>query len=134
MDNPEKESAPGRQPSILIVEDVPMIHEVIERSLTDLNAVFISVRDGLTAMDEIEVAIPDLIILDLALPVLDGWEVLRRLHSDDRTSGIPVVVMTAHGQSGLEQDVKRLGASAYLEKPFRPRDLRTAVYEVLGMS
>lgn len=126
-------SVPGRQFSVLIVEDVLMIHEVIERSLYDLKASFISVRDGLTAMEEIEAALPDLIILDLALPILDGWEVLRRLQSDDRTSGIPVVVMTAHGQSGLEQDVKRLGASAYLEKPFRPNDLRSAVNQVLGL-
>jgi CheY-like chemotaxis protein len=123
-----------RELRILIVEDVLMIHEVVERSLSDLNAVFISVRDGLTAMDEIEVSLPDLIILDLALPILDGWEVLRRLQSDDRTSGVAVVVMTAHGQSGLEQDVKRLGASAYIEKPFRPNDLRSAVYQALGLS
>lgn len=129
-----EQAGKARRLRILIVEDVLMIHEVVERSLSDLKAEFISVRDGLTALDEIEEVLPDLIILDLALPVLDGWEVLRRLQSDERTSRIPVVVMTAHGQSGLEQDVKTLGASAYIDKPFRPSDLRSAVDHVLGLT
>ena len=121
-------------PLIFIIEDVQMIHEVIQRTLRDLNPQLLMAQDGLTALEMMETVVPDLVILDLALPVLDGWEVLRRLRADPRTASIPILIITAQGQSGLEEKVKTLGANAYLDKPFPPKNLRTAVYELLGLS
>ena len=130
----DTESVKDTRPSILVVEDVRMIHEVIERTLRGLDAKYSVAGDGLTALEMIEEEVPDLVILDLALPILSGWEVLRRLRADDRTAHIPVLVMTAHGQSGLEQEVISLGANAYLDKPFQPKKLRVVVHQLLGLS
>ena len=118
---------------ILVIEDVRMIHQVIERTLRDLDAEFTHAQDGLTGLAEIERALPDLIILDLALPILDGWEVLKRLQVDPRTAQVPVLIITAHGQSGLEDELKAHGANAFLDKPFQPKRLRAAVLELLGL-
>lgn len=123
----------SRRYLILVVEDVRMIHDVIARTLRDLDAELVIAVDGATGLQEVEKALPDLVILDLALPVVDGWEVLRRLRADARTAHVPVLVMTAHGQSGLEQDVLDSGANAFLNKPFHPKKLRAAVHELLGL-
>ena len=123
----------SRRYLILVVEDVRMIHDVIARTLRDLDAELVIAVDGATGLQEVEKALPDLVILDLALPVVDGWEVLRRLRADARTAQVPVLVMTAHGQSGLEQDVIDFGANAFLNKPFHPKKLRAAVQELLGL-
>lgn len=119
---------------ILVVEDVPMIHDVISRTLRDLDAEYAFAKDGVKALEEIESSLPDLIILDLALPILDGWEVLRRLQANKRTAQIPVLVITAHGESGTEGEVLGLGANAFLAKPFQPKELRSAAYELLGLT
>ena len=126
----------NRSFSILVIEDVRMIYDVIERTLSDLDVDYVFAQDGLAAIEDLEdptKAVPDLIILDLALPLVDGWEVLRRVRADTRTQNVPVLIITAHGQSGLERELMSLGAKAFLDKPFRPKALRAAVYELLGV-
>jgi two-component system response regulator MtrA len=74
---------------------------------------------------------PDLVVLDIAMPEVDGLEVLRRLRADPTTSELPVVLLSARAQ---EADVERgfaIGASAYLKKPFSPRELSEHVAELL---
>jgi CheY-like chemotaxis protein len=126
-------SQPSDRPLILVVEDVPVIHDVIELSLRSFNAEYEFKGDGTDALEWLEQTIPDLVLLDLALPGTDGREVLRQMRASDRLAGVPVVVITAHGP-GIEQDLLQAGANGYLDKPFLPSALRSIVDELLELT
>ena len=113
---------------ILVVEDEPMVGEVVERYLRrDGHDVRIA-RDGRSALEEFQRFQPDLVVLDVMLPEVDGMEVCRRIRSRGQT---PVIMLTARGEEldkllGLE-----LGADDYVTKPFSPRELAARVKAVL---
>ncbi|MBK6317875.1 MAG: response regulator transcription factor [Dehalococcoidia bacterium] len=113
---------------ILVVEDEPMVAEVVERYLRlDGHEVTI-VFDGVAACDEFDRRMPDLIVLDLMLPRMDGITVFKRLREASKT---PVIMLTARGD---ERDRLRgldLGADDYVTKPFSPRELTSRVRAVL---
>ena len=70
---------------------------------------------------------PVVVLLDLALPGIDGWEVLTRIRTDEELAEIPVVIVTAQGDSATAVKARRLGANGFVAKPFRPSDVRRAV-------
>jgi CheY-like chemotaxis protein len=91
-----------------------------------------AVGDGAAALSAMAERRPDLAVLDIAMPELDGLEVLRRLRADNETRDLPVILLTAQAQAA---DVERgfaTGASAYVRKPFSPRDLATRVDDLLS--
>ena len=116
---------------ILIVEDVESTREVIELSLRDLGTDFRHAGNGLEGLRLAAELLPDLIVLDLALPKVKGDEVLRVLRTDPVTKEVPVLVVTAHGQSGMARTVIDMGADAFMEKPFLPVELLAAAHELL---
>ncbi len=128
---PPNEKAQRDHLLILVIEDVPVIHDVIELSLRPFDAKYEFHTDGTAALAWLEGNEPDLIVLDLALPGTDGWEILKRVRADERTAPIPIVVVTAHGP-GIERDLIESGADAYLDKPFLPSALRAHVERLLG--
>jgi CheY-like chemotaxis protein len=128
-----RESLKAR-PVVLIIEDVPATQDVIELSLRDLGADCFFSRDGLEGLQRVSLLLPDLVVLDLALPTMRGDEVLRRMREDPRTAAIPVLVVTAHGQSGMAMSVLALGADKFMEKPFLPAELLAAAAELLRRS
>ncbi len=89
-------------------------------------------RDGAQALDEVDRSAPDLIMLDLNLPGLDGYGVLQRLRSRPSTSQIPVIVLTAKGDEDNEVRVFQMGADDFLTKPFRARALSARLEAVLS--
>ena len=117
---------------VLLVEDDPSVRDVVLRYLQrDGHRVSVA-GDGQQALDTIELDPPDLVVLDLMLPVLDGHEVLRRLR--DRTDGlqhVPVVMLTALAEEEDRIAGLTLGADDYLTKPFSPRELALRVESVL---
>ena len=128
---PPNEEPRRAQPLILVVEDVPVIHDVIELSLRSFHAEYEFHTDGTAAVAWLDGNNPDLVVLDLALPGTDGWEILKWMRADPRLARTPVVVVTAHGP-GIEQDLKEVGADAYVDKPFLPSTLRTIVGDLLN--
>jgi DNA-binding response OmpR family regulator len=126
---PAPASAPARRGHVLVVDDEPMVREVITSYLERDHYRVTSVGDGIAALDWLEVGRPDLVILDLMLPNVDGLSVLARLR--ETAADLPVIVVTARGEEpdrvlGLE-----LGADDYLVKPFSPRELVARVGSVL---
>ena len=118
----------GTAPRVLIVEDDRTVAEVVARYLEREGFAVESVGDGLEALARADAQLPDLVVLDIMLPGLDGLEVCRRLRS---RAPIPVVMLTARGSEedrvlGLE-----LGADDYVAKPFSPRELTARVKAVL---
>jgi len=117
--------------TILLVDDEPHIIELAQMYLEQEGFTVLSVGDGERALAAIAADRPDLVVLDLMLPVLDGWEVCRRVRA---ASDLPIVMLTARDDPvdrivGLE-----LGADAYLTKPFHPRELVAWVKAVLRRS
>lgn len=107
-------------PKILIVDDEPFNVDYLEQELEELNYETISAVNGQEALDKIQSESPDLVLLDIMMPVMDGFEVLSRLQADPTTRDLPVIIISA--DNNLQSVVKgiELGAEDYLPKPFEP--------------
>jgi DNA-binding response OmpR family regulator len=118
--------------TILVVDDEPRIVELAGLYLRNDGYTVLSAHDGLSALRMIEERRPDLVVLDIMLPKMDGWEVCRRLRQGN--NNVPIIMLTARGEDvdrivGLE-----LGADDYMVKPFNPRELVARVKAVLRRS
>jgi type II secretory ATPase GspE/PulE/Tfp pilus assembly ATPase PilB-like protein/CheY-like chemotaxis protein len=123
---------PGKGRCVLLVEDEDQLRRVMRDLLEREGYKVAEARDGAQALDEVDRSAPDLIMLDLNLPGLDGYGVLQRLRSRPSTSQIPVIILTAKGDEDNEVRVFRMGADDFLTKPFRARALSARLEAVLG--
>ena len=117
---------------VLVVEDSQVIQRLIEVCLKPAGFQVDTRDDGPSGLEEALANPPDLLILDVGLPKMDGWEVLSRLRSDITTRNLKVLVLTAHAQEETRERADRGGADAFLTKPFRPNDLRRVVTELIA--
>jgi type II secretory ATPase GspE/PulE/Tfp pilus assembly ATPase PilB-like protein/CheY-like chemotaxis protein len=122
----------GRGASVLLVEDEDQLRRVMKDLLQREGYHVAEARDGIQALDEVDRFAPDVIILDLNLPGIDGYSVLAQLRSRPATREIPVMVLTAKGDEDNEVRVFELGASDFVTKPFRARSLTARIEAVLG--
>lgn len=111
------------QPQILVVEDEAPIAEVLTYNLERQGYTVITATDGQTALQRARSHAPDLVILDLMIPVIDGLEVCRQLRSDARTKNIRIIMLTARGEETDEVVGFNMGADDYVTKPFRVKPL-----------
>jgi DNA-binding response OmpR family regulator len=120
------------RPLILVADDnadiLGLVKAVLERSGYDV----VTVSDGAQALASVDQRRPDLAVLDITMPEIDGLEVLRRLRADAKMSGLPVVLLTAQAQEADVVSGFATGASAYLKKPFSPRELTERVAALLS--
>lgn len=116
---------------ILIVDDEPNIVRIIESRLKASGYDCISAYDGLEALDKTHQERPDLIILDLMLPKLDGYKVCRMLKFDEKYKKIPILIFTARAQESDKKTADEVGADAYLVKPFEPQALLDTINDLL---
>jgi DNA-binding response OmpR family regulator len=119
--------------SILVVDDEPTIAEVVARYLARAGYEARTAPDGPSAVAAAALRRPDLVVLDIMLPGLDGLEVMRRLH-DDPDTRVPVILLTAKGEEADRLVGLRQGADDYVVKPFSPRELVARVDAVLRRS
>ncbi|MCA9075992.1 MAG: response regulator [Planctomycetaceae bacterium] len=111
------------EPRILLVEDDPSISEILQHNLIKAGYDVIAVSDGQAALHRARSHSPDLVVLDLMIPVIDGLEVCRQLRSDPRTQEIRVLMLTAKGEEMDEVVGFNMGADDYVTKPFRIKPL-----------
>ena len=116
---------------VLVVEDSQVIQRLIEVCLKPAGFVVETRDDGPSGLEAALEDQPDLLILDVGLPKMDGWEVLARIRSDLNARHLKVLVLTAHAQEETRERADRGGADAFLTKPFRPNDLRRVVTELV---
>jgi len=102
---------------ILLVEDNEMNRDMLGRRLQRRNFEVIIAVDGLEGIEKAHHDAPDLILMDLSLPGLDGWEAIRRLKSDETTRQIPIIALTAHAMSGDKEKALEAGSDDYDTKP-----------------
>ena len=104
---------------ILIVDDQPSIRGVLEVALQEAGAEVWTAPDGRLALDLLSSNVPDLILLDLSMPNMDGWEVIEAIRTLPRVSGIPVILETSSEDYPSFDRAKKLGVAAFISKPFR---------------
>ena len=122
------------RPCVLIVDDYPDAREMYSEYLVYSGFDVIEAENGMEALSKAADKSPDIILMDLSLPVMDGWEATRRLKADDRTAAIPVVALTGHALAGISEGAKRAGCDAFVTKPCLPEDLVKEIRKVLNDS
>jgi two-component system, cell cycle response regulator DivK len=120
------------RPLVLIVEDQCELRRLYAQELTMSGFDVIEAGNGADAIERTTERSPDVVLMDLSLPVLDGWEATKRLKGDRRTSHIPVVALTAHDGSGELQRATSAGCDWFVPKPCLPHDLIEEVRRVLA--
>jgi CheY-like chemotaxis protein len=118
--------------TVLLVEDEEPLRRVLRELLEREGFTVLEASDGVLALDEVDRGAPDIVVLDLNLPRLDGYGVLSHLRARPGTSTLPVIVLTAKGDEDSEVRVFEYGASDFLTKPFRPRALSARINALLG--
>jgi len=119
---------------ILIVEDEKELVKLIAFNMTIAGYEAVSAKDGIEALEACKLNKPDLVILDIMLPRIDGWEVCRRLRLDPKTSNTPIIILSALQDTNDKLRGFDLGSDDYVTKPFSPRELVVRVKRVLGRS
>lgn len=118
--------------TILVCDDDELLVDLLEYRLGARGFRVLVARDGGAAVAMAAEHAPDAIVLDAMMPVMDGYQVLRRLRGDDATAGIPVIMLTARKQERDIVGALELGANDYLVKPFIPEELMTRLTRLLG--
>ncbi|MBI5805972.1 response regulator [candidate division TA06 bacterium] len=117
---------------IMVIDDEPYIARVIKFKLEQEGYTVFSANDGLTGLEKIRQEKPDLVLLDVMMPGLTGYEVCQKIKSDPQLSGIPVVILTAKGQEKDREEGLSVGASDYITKPFSSNRLLELVRNMVG--
>jgi DNA-binding response OmpR family regulator len=120
------------QPVVLAVDDDEDILELVAFRLERSGYTVLRARDGEEALQVAREQRPDLVVLDVMMPKLDGFEVTRRLRADELTRSTPIILLTARAQDADVQTGFDAGADDYLRKPFSPQELRARVQAILG--
>ena len=118
-------AAPGGKPaaSVLVVDDFADNRQMYAEYLAFMGYLVAEAENGQEALDKAFDMRPDVIVMDLSLPGMDGWEATRRLKSDARTRHIPVIALTGHALAGHSKGALEAGCDAFVTKPCLPEDL-----------
>ena len=127
------ENAPSDgQPVILAADDDPDIRELVTFRLERSGYTVLQAADGEEALALALEHTPDLAVLDVMMPKMDGFEVVRRLRAEEATKRMPIIMLTARAQDSDVEEGLESGADDYLRKPFSPQELRARVQSILG--
>ena len=116
---------------ILVVEDQMDNRQILRDLLGNAGYTLVEAENGEEALAAVAKQRPDLILMDIQLPVMDGYEAPRRIKSDPATKSIPIIVITSYALSGDEGKARAAGCDAYVTKPYSPRQLLAKVREFL---
>jgi two-component system, cell cycle response regulator DivK len=117
---------------ILVVEDQEDNRQILRDLLGNAGYELIEAADGEQALVAYAKQRPDLILMDIQLPVMDGYETTRRIRADPESKSIPIVAVTSYALAGDEAKALAVGCNAYITKPYSPRALLAKVREFLG--
>ena len=121
----------SERPRVLLVDDYPDAREMYSEYLRLSGFDVVEATNGLEALERAALDAPDIILMDLSLPVMDGWEATRRLKAGSDTAAIPVVAFTAHVVAGVSERAAAAGCDAFVTKPCLPEDLVREIRSVL---
>ncbi|HYT75313.1 MAG TPA: response regulator [Vicinamibacterales bacterium] len=119
------------RPLVLVVEDYQDAREMYAAYLQFSGFQVAEAANGIEAVEKTQQLLPDIVLMDLALPRMDGWEATRRLKSDPRTSHIPIVALTGHALAGHAEGAREAGCDAFVTKPCLPDALVAEIKRLL---
>jgi DNA-binding response OmpR family regulator len=125
-----RDAAP--KPKVVIADDDPDIRRLVQITVSNAGCDVTVASDGEQALQLVREGHPDLVILDVLMPRMDGWEVAKELKSDVATAAIPIMFLTSRGQEHDVLEGFNSGAADYMVKPFSPRELQVRVRAVLA--
>ncbi len=117
---------------VLVIENEPNVQKIVKANLTASGYQVLVAADGEEGLRLAQMEYPSLILLDLKMPGISGWDVLAALKADKKLREIPVIIMTASSRKGVESKAHSMGAVDFLEKPFNIDELLHKVKEALG--
>jgi CheY-like chemotaxis protein len=121
-----------KSPLVLVVEDYQDAREMYAAYLQFSGYRVAEATNGLEAIERATELIPDIILMDLALPKMDGWEATRRLKLDEKTKHIPIVALTGHALAGHAEGARQAGCDAFVTKPCLPDALVAEIKKMLA--
>jgi two-component system cell cycle response regulator DivK len=116
---------------VLVIEDTEDNRQILRDLLTNAGYDVIEARDGAAGVETACLSRPDLILMDIQLPVLDGYEATRQIKSDPALRHVPIIAVTSYALSGDEAKTRAAGCDGYISKPFSPRKLLEMVRQYL---
>jgi two-component system cell cycle response regulator DivK len=122
----------GEMAKVLLIEDNEMNRDMLSRRLIRRGFQVVFAMDGQQGIDLARSERPDIILMDLGLPVIDGWEATRRVKADDATRGVPVIGLTAHAMTGDREKAIEAGCDDYDTKPVEFDRLLAKIERLLG--
>lgn len=118
---------------ILVVEDTEDNRQILRDLLSMAGYEMVEAYDGAEGVQKAAEHKPDLILMDIQMPVMDGYEATRRIKANPDLKSIPIVAVTSYALSGDEQKTRAAGCDAYIAKPYSPRQMLAKVREILGV-
>lgn len=122
-----------KKPKVLVVDDFAAGRDLSAEYLTFRGYEVATAEDGAQAIETAREFLPDVILMDLSLPEVDGWEATRRLRGDDRTKDMKIIALTAHALDAEKDRALEAGCDEVVTKPVVPRDLELVVRRQLGI-
>ena len=120
-----------QQPLVLVVEDYQDAREMYAAYLQFSGFEVAEAGNGIEAIEKTRALLPDIVLMDLALPRMDGWEATRRLKNDELTRHIPIVALTGHALAGHAEGAREAGCDAFVTKPCLPDALVAEIKRLL---
>jgi two-component system cell cycle response regulator DivK len=117
---------------ILVIEDTPDNRRIIRLVMERAGYVVVEAVNGAEGIEMARSERPDLILMDIQLPVIDGYEATRRLKADPELQAIPVIAVTSYALAGDEAKTREAGCNGYMAKPFSPKALLQLVQQFIG--
>jgi DNA-binding response OmpR family regulator len=120
------------KPRVVVADDDNDIRRLVQITVANAGCDVTAAPDGESALQAVREVMPDLIILDVLMPRMDGWEVAKELKRDPKTAGIPIMFLTSKGQEHDVLEGFEVGGADYVVKPFSPRELQARVRSALA--
>ncbi|RZM77740.1 response regulator transcription factor [Leptolyngbya iicbica] len=117
--------------TVLIVDDSSALREMIAGLLVNAGMTILEAKDGAEAQQKIEASPPDLVVLDIVMPNMNGYELTRWIKTNPKTKDVPVVICSSKGEEFDRYWGMKQGADAYIAKPFRPNEMVETVKQLL---
>ncbi|RBF95409.1 hypothetical protein BRM83_03610, partial [Xanthomonas oryzae pv. oryzae] len=121
-------------PLVMVVDDSLTMRKVTGRVLERHNLDVTTARDGVEALELLEERVPDLMLLDIEMPRMDGYELATAMRADPRFKAVPIVMITSRSGEKHRQRAFQIGVQRYLGKPYQELDLMRNVYDLLGIA
>jgi chemosensory pili system protein ChpA (sensor histidine kinase/response regulator) len=123
----------SRAPLVMVVDDSITMRKVTSRVLDNHSIEVMTAQDGVDAIEQLHDHVPDLMLLDIEMPRMDGYELLEHVRADSRLRHVPVVMITSRAGQKHRRKARQAGANAYLTKPYQEAELVEKVSEMLDI-